>query len=63
MLLLFQQVINVAPDCVMLKLSIHVLSAIPILLAAASQGFSTIDSHDVTRDLPPTIVIQIQIND
>ena len=39
----------------LLKLSIHVLHPVPVLLSSRSQGFATVNFHDVTRYLSRTV--------
>lgn len=59
LLLLSEQVVDVAPQRVVLELSIHEFLSKPVLLPAARQSLASIYRHDMARNLPPAIQMDI----
>ena len=63
LLLLAQQVVDVAAESVLLKLSVHILRPEPVLLTTRGQTFTTINCHNVPSDLPRTKIVKTEVKD
>ena len=57
LLLFVYHVIHIIQAGLLLKLSLHLAHSIPVLLAATRQCFSSVNTHDMTRDFLGTKII------
>lgn len=61
LLLFAYDMIHVIQVRLLLKLSLHLAHSIPVLLPTTRQSFSSVNSHDMTRDFLGTKIIQFML--